>query len=163
MVDIFYFCSPMKEVKFKAWDEVEKVMLVPNQFSSFHGCDSSDGQTNRRDKIAMMTWDGLCYREGEPQRFIMLPFTGLKTSQGRVVEIYESDLLKYKDKLWKVEYWEDYAGFMLVRNAFEFGENKRIRLSCDVAFESDVLGNYYVNPEVMATEKKKFLEENNDK
>jgi len=148
----------MRETKYKAWDELDKIMLTINDFSSYNGCDSSDGKKNRHDKRSIMTWSGHCYEEGVLQRYIMLQYTGLKTSQGRIEEIYDTDLLKYKDKLWKVEYIEEYAGYMLVRTLDEFGENKKIRLTSKVAFDSDLLGNYYLNPEVMVTEKRTFLE-----
>lgn len=147
----------MKEIKYKAWDELDKVMLTINDFSSYNGCDSSDGKKNRHDKRCIMTWAGHSFQDGILQRFIMLQYVGLKTSQGRIEEIYESDLLKYKDKLWKVEYVEENAGYMLVRTLDEFGENKKIRLSEKVAFDSDILGNYYLNPEVLRTAKNRFL------
>lgn len=149
----------MKEIKYKAWDELDKVMLTMNEFSSYHGCDSSDGKQNRHDKRCLMTWAGHCYEDGVLQRYILLQYIGLKTVQGRVEEIYESDLLKHKDKLWRVQYVEDFAGYMLVRTLEDFGENKKIRLNGKIAFDSDLLGNYYLNPEVLATEKEKFLAE----
>lgn len=147
----------MRAIKYKAWDEIDKVMLTMNEFSSYHGCDSSDGRENRHDKRAIMTWAGHSYEEGALQKYIMLQYTGLKTQQGRVAEIFESDLLRYKGKLWRVDYIEDYAGYMLVRTEFEFGENEEVSLDCDVAFEADLTGNSYVNPEIMQKEKEKFL------
>lgn len=143
--------------EFRAWDKIEKVMLTLSPISAYHGCDCSDGQV-RHSKRAIMTWTGDCFEDGTLQQYIMMQYTGLKTSQGRVEKIFEDDLLKYKGKLWKVEYWEDYAGYMLVRNEAEFGENEDVSLNCDVAFESDLMGNIYLNPEVMATEKKITLE-----
>lgn len=151
------------KIEFKAWDPNEKVMLVPNPISSFSGCDSSDGQKNRSDRKSIMTWSGANYNDGVLLNLIMLQYTGLKTGPSQPTKIFNSDLLKYKDKVWKVEYEEDCAGYVILRTELEFGENKRIKLDCDVATESDHYGSFYLNSDIVEVEKSKFLEETGDK
>ena len=146
--------------EFKAWDPTEKVMLTYSPFSSFHGCDSSDGQENRSDRRAVMTWNGACYSDGVLLNLIMLQYTGVKTGLSQAAKIFEADLLKYKNKLWRVEYSEDYAGYILVRTLEDFGEEESIKLTAELAQECDHFGSFYLNPNVLEVEKTNFLKNN---
>lgn len=153
----------MREIKYKAWDLTNNLMLYSNGASSFHGCDSSDGQINRNDIKSVMTWNGAVYSEGTLLNLIMLQYINLKTGLSNPVEIYEKDLLKYDDKVWQVCYDSEGARFILQRTLFEFGESAEIHLNYDVAIESDHFGNFYLNPEVIKSEKVKHIKPNSEK
>lgn len=146
--------------EFKAWDPIEKVMLTPNSFSSSNSCDSSDGQENRADRRALMTWNGACYSDGVLLNLVMLQFTGVKTGLSQAAKIYESDLLKYQNKLWRVEYSDKHAGYILSRNLEDFGEEETIKLTSDIAQDCDHYGSFYLNQDVVNVEKTNFLKEN---
>lgn len=155
--------------QFRAWHKELKIMLYPpNTFDSMTDCRDSAGN-HRKIKIervdlainenvveehnlyAHMTWDGRWYIAGKYQDVEWMQYTGLKVgpqyNDGK--KIFEGDLLLYKGKLWAVEYWEDYAGYMLVRRLYGFGENANIKLDCDVAFESEHKGNIYENENLL--------------
>ncbi len=146
--------------EFKAWDPTEKVMLTYSPFSSFHGCDSSDGQENRSDRRAVMTWNGACYSDGVLLNLIMLQYTGIRTGLSQAAKIYDSDLLKYNNKLWRVEYSEKQAGYVLSRHLEDFGEEEELKLNSDIAQECDHYGSFYLNHDVVEVEKTNFLKEN---
>jgi hypothetical protein len=56
-------------------------------------------------------------------------------------------VLKHKDRVGVVRYEPDYGGYIL---EFEWSKNQHHELlNCDVAFESEHLGNIYQNPELL--------------
>ena len=150
--------------KFRAWHKELKAMLYPpNGFDSMLDCrdssgnhrsieiESEDWSTGVKTKAehrlgAHVTWDGRWYVAGKYQDVIWMQYIGLKT-QDDIAEIFEGDILKYKDKIGEVRYEPDYGGYIL-----EFAWSKHQHhqlLGCDVACRSEKLGNIYQNPELL--------------
>lgn len=87
----------------------------------------------------------------------VMQYTGLKDKNGR--EIYEGDILKVqlpmggfwgdikKQKTGLVNYESDYGGFNV---RWEYSRNQyHVLLTCDTAFEGEVIGNKFQNPELL--------------
>ena len=109
----------MREIKFRAWDKKNKIMIDPEMLEGLFGnMKSDDGQT------------------------ILMQYTGLKDKNG--VEIYEDDVVKYKftNTLIIPVTWHQWEEEMSTGVGFYFPwffEKDDI----------EVLGNIYQNPELL--------------
>lgn len=141
--------------KYRVWHkELNKMLYPPHEFDSMLDCRDSDGNRivySQTDMFtyhfqASMTWDGRWYMGGKYQDVIWMQYIGLKTKDD-IAEIYEGDILKYKGRIGTVRFESDYGGYIL---EFEWSKDQHHeRLNCDVAFESEKLGNVYENPELI--------------
>ena len=146
--------------KYRAWHKELEIMLYPpNGFDSMTLCRDSAGNhrkikiENKLDKTekechldAHVTWDGRWYIHGHYQDVVWLQYTGLNT-QADKKEIFEGDVLKHNGKIGEVVYESDYGGYIL---EFKWSKNQHhILMTCDVAFESEHLGNIYEKPELL--------------
>lgn len=112
----------MKTIKFKAWSEIEKIMLDAKTIQEF------TSQINISEQSA--------------NRLVYLQFIGLTDKNG--VEIYEGDIIKMKNfnSTVKVEYIEFYAEFMFV-------DKLNLRWSKGEACNREVIGNIYQNLDLL--------------
>lgn len=73
------------------------------------------------------------------EKIVTLEFTGLKDNNGK--EIWESDLVKYKDRTWMVKYYQ---------NGFYLFEKDSACADFDSWWnETEVIGNIYENKELL--------------
>ena len=131
----------MRQIKFRAWDSMEKVMLTVCEASSFDGCDSSDGKKNRTDKHSRMTWTGACYENGKHQDYVLLQFTGLHDKYGK--EIYEGDICRNLDQKHIVEYSE---GRYILSNKYADTCGELFYFHKEAYGTLEVIGNIYETP-----------------
>lgn len=116
----------MREIKFRAWDKLNKDMF---------NVESINFQERRVYK------DTVSYREFNDVEFIQ--YTGLKDKNGK--EIYEGDIVILHNGKYKVIFNTEEARFVLRDDEFEinipFTNNNNERM--------EVLGNVYENPELI--------------
>lgn len=123
-------------IKFRAWDKVQKVMMVPRDIQT-----DSDGNIFY---VEAMGPDGE-YDEGDLDVFELEQFTGLKDVNGK--EIYIGDIVKYRNLDEKYQYlkirW-------LQQDCMVDAGGYRIDI---VARRCEVIGNVHTNPELLEEEK----------
>ena len=148
-----------KDIKFRAWDELRKIMYSSkciNLLLHFDGkLQSTDDKGNILGTI------------NTPEMIIM-QYTGLKDKNGK--EIYEGDILKVKtswynsnkdnakdrfnscirgETFWSVEHkiFNNFIGFRVygIDRRFNKPLNPNMIINCD----AEVIGNIYENPELL--------------
>ena len=129
----------MREIKFRAWDKVEKKM----------------GEVRILDFVCQMVQvkNEKYFAMWEFENIELLQFTGLKDKNG--VDIYEGDILEVN------HHWDDYDGcsgtekFLGVaifkEGAFQVSrfEKMEFYLASSIIISNEIKGNVYENPELM--------------
>ena len=128
----------MRGNKFRAWDGAKIISLSKAIYNDFVGV-----QHNRGDGFDLEPY----YDNVE-----LMQYTGLKDSAGN--EIYEGDIIKFKNKkgwswVFVIEYNKDSAGYMLDYSYKTQSNNEDIKLDCDIAFQSEVIGNMYEDEQLL--------------
>ena len=126
----------MRDIKFRVWDNENKEMLEVQELDfepTFYG-----------GRIAIRTDQYNDYFDTEDM--ILMQYTGLKDKNEK--EIYEGDIIKYKDiQKGVVEYSEQYAQFILKETGSIADECEALGEFNIKVFE--VIGNIYDNPELL--------------
>ena len=125
-------------IKFRAWDKVQKVMMVPRDMQT-----DSDGNIFY---VEARSLDGE-YDEGDLDVFELEQFTGLKDVNGK--EIYEGDIVKSNYK-----YAQPNISQIIMEdgNSYITGEDLATgneMLVSDHIGEIEVIGNVHENPELL--------------
>ncbi|RLF40883.1 MAG: hypothetical protein DRN18_04340 [Thermoplasmata archaeon] len=123
----------MREIKFRAWDRVEKKMI---QVYSLSWKYPSGFEINNSDAIM----------------YDLMQYTGFKDKNGR--EIYEGDIVKgfYRNKeiIDKVIWWEKGCGWYV-----GYDDEEKCNVTALCALEDiEVIGNIYENPELLKEDEK---------
>ncbi len=119
----------MREIKFRAWNDIQKKMFAPfNMYEMVQGHLDYDEQEMDDSK-------------GFPVGTIFLEFTGLKDKNGK--EIYEGDIIKWSGNIGLIEWNDSDASFFI---NFKHTDNK---YSVDHCEDSEVIGNKFENPELV--------------
>ncbi|WP_076634778.1 YopX family protein [Lactiplantibacillus plantarum] len=125
-------------IKFRAWDKVQKVMMVPRDMYT-----DSDGNIFY---VEAMGPDGE-YDEGDLDVFKLEQFTGLTDVNGK--DVYEGDIVKsnYKYSQPKVSQiiMEDGNSYILGEDLATGNE----MLVSDHIGEIEIVGNVHDNPELL--------------
>jgi len=152
----------MRKIKFRAWDKRRKIMLEPFTLWELY----DDGQDLDHESNSMFI--NRKYNLFEKNDFIFLQFTGLKDKNGK--EIYEKDILEGKHFHEEFDEWRDatyivkwdkksccfYLDSTIVSNSL--CPDGKIYFDIDLVSygsfyidldESKVIGNIFVNPELL--------------
>lgn len=130
----------MGEIKFRAWDKVNKEMVGITGLHFWYA-----------GNLSTVSFDGT---EGEKQdidvkRFEIMQYTGLLDKNGK--EIYEGDIVMantpYCTKDPKEIVWDDKrAGFFMKADFVAYDPKNLYKLS---GFKMEVIGNIHENPELL--------------
>ena len=135
----------MREIKFRAWNNREKVMSLLRGFD-FLIKQAIINCPNEKSKTAISSWD---YKDKEIK---LMQFTGLQDKKG--VDIYEGDIVTYqymfqdrKDTT-EIIYDEKTNSFC----AYYQDEEIKYTLEKELKNQFEVIGNIYENPELLEVE-----------
>ena len=130
-----------RQIKFRAWDEVDKKMVNITAFNFV------DGNGKEVPSVIMVKYkDGKKFYEAMEMSILLLQFTGLEDKNGK--EIYEGDIVELKDKSivphGEVRFFKGFIGVQLeVGTVLGLGFEK----------DSKVIGNIYENPDLLEKDK----------
>ena len=134
----------MREIKFRAWDKEEKVLVDNVHFNG--NCNKEWG----------CCFQDLLYDENN-DRFIVMQYTGLKDKNGK--EIYEEDIVKKDDGLlYEMRFRKDFARFEFMSiHLINDGNRKWCGIyGYPTPYDKEpdeeigiIIGNIYENPELL--------------
>jgi len=132
----------MRDIKFRAWDKVNKLMWGVNRldFNPQYLELSSDKKQPVKDCLHCLD---TCYSPhyyNKESNIILMQYTGLKDKNGK--EIYEGDIVHYTSGEYYMGAWE-FSGTVVIQNF--------IADTYDLwhAENLTVIGNIYENPELL--------------
>ena len=136
----------MRKIKFRAWNNREKVM------SPLRGFDFLIKQAiincpNEKSKTAISSWD---YKDKEIK---LMQFTGLKDENG--VDIYEGDIVQYTQSDYReLESYNNNAEIIFENGSYKIarydsGDSFHLNINDDTIESVEVIGNIYENPELL--------------
>ncbi len=126
----------MREIKFRAWDEMHKKMLYEGDKELDYYAMTFDG------RIVTAADTDLVMADGAMAFLKLMQYTGLKDKNG--TEIYEGDILVNGRNKWEV-FWHIHK--WLLRHT-ELRQVKEIIQDIETC---EVIGNIYENPELLKT------------
>ena len=129
-----------RPIKFRAWDDAKKEWLCGYEMPNLGGF-SLFGETVMLGEWSRILDEYIFERNGHKQDDLkVMQFTGLTDKNGK--EIYEGDIVRYRDGIYKVDWFEN--GFYLFRD---------VRAKFDIWWvDTEVVGNIYENPELLTTD-----------
>ena len=132
-----------REIKFRAWDKVEKAFVVPLDF-----CITGMGQLLLTKSNELISFGE--FKEIADDRYLVMQYTGLKDKSGR--EIYEGDIIKfiYKYRILNAEvYFCEILYEWRLKKQFLIGEKITMPFSLLIESDFEIIGNIYENPELL--------------
>ena len=141
----------MRDIKFRAWDEMQKVMHNNFQFIK-SGDDGNDWILFTSDKQPISNYDGWSKNPYFSQQLKIMQYTGLKDRNGK--EIYEGDIV-YVEEMYSGDYlissyigvviWED-GGFFI--DGLEKSLGGELDTPTIINGAIKIIGNIHENPEL---------------
>ena len=145
--------STKREIKFRAWDEKEKVMYLLFKKGFLQQADDLTLVFDDRDSSYIDDY----FKFTDQNGFDIMQFIGLEDKNGK--EIFEGDLVRYKDEVWHIRY-EPYwsSGWILDGGYTKSGEVKFLPMQQTIRWGKDalgwvdveVMGNVFENPDLLS-------------
>lgn len=132
-----------REIKFRVWDKKEKTMH--KLWLLKYGKDGIE-------RVGGFWNDGEYNGASDLHDFELMQFTGLKDKNGK--EIFESDLVKYRDAPIQEVVFEE--------GSFRYRDGNDWGLLTLVAEYCEVIGNIYENPELLTDNSSRKRTESNE-
>ena len=140
----------MREIKFRAWDIVNKRMFVPRKMEFV----PKTGVWLNSENITLDIGCTVVYFDAKPlewaeKYFELMQFTGLKDKNGK--EIYEGDLIRYAGDdgvYFEVFYNQDSARFSMCRTHYQ-GNRCGAYIPEITSIVNEVIGNIHENKELI--------------
>jgi len=126
--------NDMREIKFRAWDKVEKVWYDWESGALEY---EKDHHSKKHGTCVVAYFDLI-------EDFVLMQFTGLHDKNGK--EIYEGDIIVQGDRTFTIEWGVEDAAFWKA-NIQE--EGRRYFYTRATAKDCEVIGNIYENPELL--------------
>lgn len=122
----------MRDIKFRAWDNINKIMAYPRIIKQIFSSISSGDLLNRYE--------------------ILMQYTGLKDKNGK--EIYEGDIITFGKYIKYRVIFEDSCFYLYHHEGlkdwdgtdYRWGPLYRIK---ELSFDVELIGNIYENPELL--------------
>ena len=130
----------MREIKFRAWDIMNKMMI--NCFAL-----SSTGNimfTKKRGSDGKYHYSDLSNQGYNNERFVLMQYTGLKDKNGK--EIYEGDIIRRDDGILSVHFGSSAFGLSVHRSDGVFASQWQLYGGKD---KGEIIGNIYENPDLL--------------
>lgn len=127
-----------REIKFRAWYKLKRVMIVPNITDWCIGFDGMVYDHNTDGHTCSMTTDG--------ENFELMQFAGLKDKNEDDLDFWESDIIEEtdaKETVRGVIKFED--GCFIV----DYGKHGKYLLKDRLYYNPKKIGNIYDNPELL--------------
>jgi len=157
----------MREIKFRAWDKINKEFSNHTNRDPFMDLSMGDIFYWQRRQNEDGVYEGdIILKDENKNRFVLQQYTGLKDANGK--EIYEGDILKIKEyddedeefvKICEVKFGNSifdggfyaYIGFFLEdKYGYTLEPNEITSLTkCDGSYNFEVIGNIFENPELL--------------
>lgn len=126
-----------REIKFRAWDTKQKVLITPENARSFENKFGNDDDYYGYEWYPYYEFQEFA-REIKSERYKVMQYTGLKDKDG--LEIYEDDILKHNNGEILVVKWLDNEG--------RFFADKWYCLQITMS-KCEIIGNIYENQELI--------------
>lgn len=131
----------MREIKFKVWDKIHKIMFIPEE-NPFYNLRFSDEYGYFRGHYFTGGEDTTDHHECDLE---FLQYIGLKDKKRTKdypmgQEIYEEDIVKFQNLVGIIKWREDTCGFMITdKKGYVFSP----------LVKCEVIGNIHQNPELI--------------
>ncbi len=134
----------MREIRFRAWDKVNKEMVLPSDIPIGDAPRISlelTGSVTATYPDKTIFWD--------IQNVILMQYTGLKDKNGK--ESYFDDLVKWGKSVYQI-IWNEEKGFAYLKrmSGFEIWD----KLEISELKTGEIIGTFHENPELLETERK---------
>lgn len=130
----------MRDLRFRAWDDVKKKMYTPEQLEQQEANDLEKTIYGYLSYGSLIIYD--FSNPAEPTELFPLQSTGWYDNNQ--TEIFEGDVVKDDNGVYQIMWSEEIAGFMLV------GNDGSIAMGGPYMSDTfELLGNIYENPELL--------------
>lgn len=139
----------MRDIKFRAWDEINKIMHYRFEFIR-SGIETNDWIIFKSDKQTLKK-DEVFNNPYFQQQLKIMQYTGLKDKNG--IEIYEGDIceIEYSKESQREAFCKNGIGFIEYLDGSFWINNKYDKFSIiiDSSEKLKVIGNIYENPKLL--------------